>query len=64
MTKYTEKDMNALLDRLSQLIDHRTRAMSLIKELIVEIPESEKKYWLSGRIESLCEEINPSIKAP
>jgi hypothetical protein len=62
MTKYTEKDMNALLDKLNQIIQHRSAAMALIRDLIVEIPEGEKKWWLRNRIQELVEKITPTIK--
>jgi len=62
--KYTESHLNGLLDKLNQVIAQRNVAISIADSLLERAPEGECRWWNTGRLLALKEEINPTIQTP
>jgi len=62
--KYTDAHMNGLLDKLNQVIAQRNVAISIADSLLERAPDGECRWWNTGRLLALKEEINPTIQTP
>jgi hypothetical protein len=59
--KYTEAHLNGLLDKLNQVIAQRNLAISIADDLIGHAPDGENRWWNTGRLLALKEEIAPTV---